>query len=221
LLMFLGYFELTKMFLKKNIKMFLPLAAVLLILTLSNFFTSEILPYMFFGTMGIFYILKHREYELLDLIYSLFGLFYVYFFSFIAQLRQFGFDLFLYYFLIIWANDTFAYFVGKIMGKHKIAPNLSPKKSMEGAIGGIVGALIIGYLGKYWLNGFTLSLLPGVLITAVVAQIGDFLESAIKRFAGVKDSGEILPGHGGILDRFDGVLLSAPFFYYYFNIFTR
>ena len=217
----IGYLELSKMFLKKNIKLFAPLAVFLLVLAYIDILPKQLLPYLFFSATGIYFVIKHRDHELLEFIYTFFSIFYTYSFIYIYEIRNTnaGFGLFLYYFLLIWANDTFAYFIGKGFGKHKIAPNLSPKKSVEGAIGGLLGALLVGYIGKLWLPEYYLALLPGALLTAVVAQIGDFLESSLKRFAGVKDSGELLPGHGGVLDRFDGVLLSAPLFYYYFIFF--
>ena len=107
-------------------------------------------------------------------------------------------------------NDTFAYFVGRAFGSHKMAPRISPKKSVEGAIGGIIGSVVAAVVVKIyspWL-GWGSALLFGVVI-GVVGQWGDLFESAVKRDFRVKDSGKILPGHGGILDRFDAVLLAG------------
>ena len=112
--------------------------------------------------------------------------------------------------LPIWVGDTIAIFVGKAWGKHSLAPKISPKKTVEGAIANLVGCLVTS-IGLAELIGQPL--LVGVLVglaTGVLGQLGDLLESAMKRSAGVKDSGKLLPGHGGLLDRIDSILLSAP-----------
>jgi phosphatidate cytidylyltransferase len=105
------------------------------------------------------------------------------------------------------ANDTFAYFVGRVIGRHRMAPRISPKKTVEGAIGGLAGSTIAALLVSVYSNGMPRggAVLVGLII-GVVGQWGDLFESAIKRDFGVKDSGKILPGHGGILDRFDAFL---------------
>jgi phosphatidate cytidylyltransferase len=106
--------------------------------------------------------------------------------------------------------DTFAYFVGRAVGRHRMAPRISPKKSIEGAIGGLVGAVVAAVVVKVyspWLPGVEAVVLG--LIIGVVGQWGDLFESAFKRDFGVKDSGRILPGHGGILDRFDSILFAG------------
>ncbi|HXF82990.1 MAG TPA: phosphatidate cytidylyltransferase, partial [bacterium] len=117
------------------------------------------------------------------------------------------------FFLIVWANDTAAYCVGIVAGRRRLAPRISPGKSWEGAVAGVAaGALVAAALSR-WLG---LAAAPAALFgvaVAVASQLGDLLESAMKRAAGVKDSGTVLPGHGGILDRFDGVLLAAPVAY--------
>ena len=117
------------------------------------------------------------------------------------------------FFIVIWANDIAAYFVGLAVGRHKLAPRVSPGKSWEGAIGGLAGGLAAGLLLAGWLPlARGQSALWAVAVT-VVSQAGDLFESALKRRAGTKDSGRLLPGHGGVLDRFDGVLLAAPVAY--------
>jgi phosphatidate cytidylyltransferase len=125
-------------------------------------------------------------------------------------------------FIISWCSDTFAYFAGRTLGKHKLCPTVSPKKTIEGSIGGIlgsiVGIMIWGYFNQEipfeWYQLILLSILG-----SVVAQIGDLSASLIKRFIGIKDYGNIMPGHGGVLDRFDSILLVAPVVYYYITIF--
>jgi len=111
---------------------------------------------------------------------------------------------------IVWATDTFAYFAGRTIGGPRIAPSLSPKKTWAGLFGGMIGAAIVGFGTSLWLgigSPALLALFSAAL--AVVAQAGDFLESWLKRRAGVKDSGTLIPGHGGILDRVDGLVAAA------------
>lgn len=116
---------------------------------------------------------------------------------------------------ITWAADTAAYFVGRAFGKHPLAPHISPKKTWEGSIGGIVGSLIIGYVASFFLGVPLPHLLAIAFLGNVAGQMGDLLESACKRSAGVKDSGSLLPGHGGVLDRIDALILCIPVVWYY------
>jgi len=117
-------------------------------------------------------------------------------------------------FILVWITDSGAYFVGSALGSRKLAPKVSPNKSIEGALGGLAAACCFGLV--FWFitrlgNPFALLLLS--LVASVVSQIGDLFESALKRTAGVKDSGAIIPGHGGILDRFDSLLFAIPVVY--------
>ncbi|MGB2637162.1 MAG: phosphatidate cytidylyltransferase [Candidatus Acidiferrum sp.] len=116
---------------------------------------------------------------------------------------------------ITWAADTTAYFVGRAVGKHPLAPHISPKKTWEGSIGGIVGSLLIGYAASFFLTIPLVHLLAMAFLGNVAGQMGDLLESAYKRSAGVKDSGSLLPGHGGVLDRIDALILCVPVVWYY------
>lgn len=119
--------------------------------------------------------------------------------------------------LVTWAADTGAYYVGTLCGQHALAPRISPKKTIEGLVGGFLGAMVFAYIARWWF----LSELSGLdcLVLAVLLTLaglwGDLAESAIKRSVGAKDSGGILPGHGGMLDRLDSLLFTAPAFYYY------
>ncbi len=124
-------------------------------------------------------------------------------------------------FISSWICDTCAYLVGMTIGKHKLAPVLSPKKSVEGAIGGIVGAALVGFLYALILRNigvgdanslWAFPILCGV--GAMISQVGDLAASAIKRNYSIKDYGKLIPGHGGILDRFDSVIFTAPMIYY-------
>ena len=122
-------------------------------------------------------------------------------------------------FTCTWASDTFAYFVGSAFGSHKLASSISPKKTVEGFLGSIFGTTLTGILIGHFLFGFSIIYMAGAgFLLAVVATLGDLVESAIKRFAGIKDSGFIIPGHGGVLDRFDSIFFTAPIFYYYIII---
>ena len=119
--------------------------------------------------------------------------------------------------LVTWAGDAAAYYVGKTWGSRPLAPRLSPNKTVEGFLGGLIAAPLIAWLGHLWfLPAFTLAdcLILGILFT-ILGLLGDLSESALKRNAGVKDSGSLIPGHGGMLDRVDSLLLNAPAFYYY------
>lgn len=112
--------------------------------------------------------------------------------------------------LVVWATDIFAYFAGRGIGGPKLAPRLSPKKTWAGLVGGMFGAAVVGAAAAIWLDLGSPALLALVSAAlAVVAQAGDILESALKRRAGVKDSGKLIPGHGGILDRVDGLVTAA------------
>lgn len=115
---------------------------------------------------------------------------------------------------VVFAGDIGAYLFGVSMGKTKIAPLLSPKKSLEGAIGGLIFSMAAAFCFSFWLTNTPLWVfLVCGFFGGLLGQIGDFFESLVKRTAGVKDSGSIMPGHGGILDRLDGVLMAAPLFY--------
>jgi phosphatidate cytidylyltransferase len=160
--------------------------------------------------------------------------------AFLVQLREqwAGAFLLLYLMLVVWAGDIFAYFVGRSVGRHLMAPRISPKKTWGGAIASLAASLAVGWLlfnyalpiSSALLNAHLIdrkdglfalekqSLWVTLLLTAAIngaAQLGDLVESLIKRGAGVKDSGALLPGHGGMLDRIDALLLAAPVLWYY------
>jgi phosphatidate cytidylyltransferase len=119
------------------------------------------------------------------------------------------------FFIIIWASDTGAYFVGKYLGKRKLFERISPKKTIEGFFGGLVFSSVAGYLLAYYTGVFNPQ--KGIFLGIVLAfmgTMGDLVESMIKRELGVKDSGTLLPGHGGMLDRFDSTFFAAPFYFF-------
>ena len=115
-----------------------------------------------------------------------------------------------------WASDTLAYFVGKKFGKRKLAPGLSPGKTIEGALGGIAGSILVAVLvyRLYPLLPLHLAAAAGLLV-GITGTLGDLFESSLKRTAGLKDTGAVIPGHGGVLDRFDSMLFTAPALYYF------
>ena len=126
----------------------------------------------------------------------------------------------LFLFLTIWLGDTAAYYIGRLLGKHPLAPIISPQKTWEGAIGSLLGNSLAALMAQYFvgqtplLHRFLLCWLLGV-----VGQAGDLAESAIKRGAGTKESSDLLPGHGGMLDRIDGILFGAPMLFFYLRLF--
>ena len=122
------------------------------------------------------------------------------------------------YIAIVWSNDVFAYLAGMAFGRHRLFERLSPKKSWEGFFGGVLGALGMGALGAYILGGNLWVWLGLATIVSVTSVLGDLVESMFKREAGVKDSGRIMPGHGGMLDRFDAVLIATPFAFVYLSV---
>jgi phosphatidate cytidylyltransferase len=124
-------------------------------------------------------------------------------------------------YILIWTNDSMAYFSGRLLGKRKLFERISPKKTWEGTIGGIIFTFIAGFIiGAFVNRGQELFWMVSALIIAPCAIYGDLLESLFKRSLNIKDSGTILPGHGGILDRFDAVLFTIPFFYCWTIIYT-
>ncbi len=149
--------------------------------------------------------------------------------SFIFLTRQLTHGIYLVWmaFISSWVSDTCAYLVGVMIGKHKLAPVLSPKKSIEGAVGGIAGAALIGALfGRYLDGALGLDGMPVVLAVvggagSVISQVGDLAASAIKRNHDIKDYGKLIPGHGGIMDRFDSVIFTAPITYFLILLFMK
>jgi phosphatidate cytidylyltransferase len=143
--------------------------------------------------------------------------------SFAVRLHGFGpagQKLLLFALAITWAGDTVAYFVGRAVGKHPFAPILSPKKTWEGAFGGFIGSLLVGVAFSKWIGAPIWQMLAMAALGSVAGQVGDLLESAYKRSAGVKDSGTLLPGHGGILDRIDALILAIPVVCYSWILFA-
>ena len=169
------------------------------------------------------YVLTNPNYKDKEIMAAFFAFVYVgVMLSYVYLIRDMkhGLILVLLIFVSSWGNDTCAYLVGRAIGKHKMSPILSPKKSIEGLIGGIVGAGILGVVFGLIYNHF-MQVAHSVWIFALIgavcalpAVIGDLAASAIKRNNDIKDYGKLIPGHGGILDRFDSIIFTAPIMYY-------
>lgn len=134
-----------------------------------------------------------------------------------------GKSLIFFLLLIVWSGDAFAFYTGTYLGKHLLSPRISPKKSIEGAIGGLVGSMLIAIIAHFtFLRSITISnCLVLSLILNILGQFGDLAESLLKRGAGVKDSSQLIPGHGGMLDRMDSLLFAGPALFYYTNFYLR
>jgi phosphatidate cytidylyltransferase len=186
---------------------------------------------IFFLILLMGYVFVYPKYNLKDIMVIFIGFFYVvYLLSYILLVRNnenYGSWLIWLIFIVAFGSDTVAYFVGVNFGKHRLAEKLSPKKSIEGSIGGIVGAITFSFIyGVILLNIGELTdpikLIPFIFIGGIgsmLSQIGDLAASAMKRQNDIKDFGNIMPGHGGILDRLDSIIFTAPFVYYIMKFF--
>lgn len=192
----------------------------------SLFWNQGLLPFypVVFILMAIFiyHLFTFREIKttLVDAAVVLLGIAYIPgFLGYLILLRHlnYGSGLIVFLLLVVWMGDAGAYYVGRLVGKRKLAPAVSPKKTVEGAIGGLAGSALGAAFAKVtFLSFFSWQeLLPLALFLAVAGQIGDLTESMLKRSGGVKDSSAIMMAHGGLLDKFDGVAFAAPLFYYY------
>lgn len=179
-----------------------------------------------YGTMAIIismililfvYVFSYPKYHAEQVMAAFFGVVYVaVMLSFIYLTRSLPDGKFLVWliFLCSWGCDTCAYCVGMLIGKHKMAPVLSPKKSIEGAVGGVAGAALLGVIYAAATQGKMAEYALICAVGALISMVGDLAASAIKRNQNIKDYGKLIPGHGGILDRFDSVIITAPVIYY-------
>lgn len=179
-----------------------------------------------YGTMAIIismililfvYVFGYPKYRAEQVMAAFFGMVYVaVMLSFIYLTRSLPDGKFLVWliFLCSWGCDTCAYCVGMLIGKHKMAPVLSPKKSIEGAVGGVAGAALLGVIYAAATQGKMAEYALICAVGALISMVGDLAASAIKRNQNIKDYGKLIPGHGGILDRFDSVIITAPVIYY-------
>lgn len=167
-------------------------------------------------------VLFYPKYTPLDGAGALLATLYIGLFIYFYLLRSLpeGWIWLVFMLVTTWASDTTAYFIGKRWGKRQLAPTLSPGKTLEGGIGGLLGSVALagGFAFVYSFLPLAHLLLLGLMV-GIAGQVGDLVESAFKRQAGVKDSGRLIPGHGGVLDRFDSMLFTAPLVYYYVLLF--
>lgn len=195
--------------------------------TLLHFQGREYVAEMMVGALVVFmtaYVITFPEYKTEEITGAFFGMCYVSVLMSYVYLTRMHVDGIYTVWLILlssWGCDTLAYCTGMLLGRHKMVPKLSPKKSWEGAVGGVLGAALLGLIyGFLFRNRMTeimnplLSCSVACAIGAVISMIGDLAASAIKRNHGIKDFGSCIPGHGGILDRFDSVLFTAPAIFY-------
>lgn len=163
------------------------------------------------------YVFMYPKYHAEQAMATFFGMIYVSVmlgFIYVIRCQADGKILVWLVFLSSWGADTCAYCVGRLFGKHKMAPVLSPKKSVEGAVGGVIGAGLLGFIFAYVFREPTVAYAVICAAGALISMVGDLAASAIKRDKGIKDYGKLIPGHGGVLDRFDSVIFTAPVIYF-------
>ncbi len=236
ILALLGWRELTRMIRHLQVKMASRWGYVFIFLLLATiglklYLWSLITLIVAIMTLGLLYIFSDTSITLDCVTYSAFGIFYstggfvalmllrdneFYQYVNLPIISEHMGQLVLWLLLFTtWASDTFAYFAGCAWGRHRIVPKISPNKTLEGFIGGFMGSIATGIVYTYFLS---LPLITGLAIgflVGIFAPLGDLFESKLKRTCGIKDSGVLLPGHGGVLDRFDSLLFSAPVVFIY------
>lgn len=224
----IGMFELYRVFQmeKSPLAILGYLAAILFFCNLKWAFLPDVMI-LFLAVMILYmfvYVFAYPKYRAKQIMAAFFGLFYVaVMLSYVYQIRQLERGVYIAFliFLCSWGCDTCAYAVGMLIGKHKMSPKLSPKKSVEGAVGGVLGSALLTALycfilrGKMNLDGMGILILSVIAaVGALISMVGDLTASAIKRNYDIKDYGKLIPGHGGILDRFDSMIITAPIIYY-------
>lgn len=170
---------------------------------------------------SLLYLFKILERNLADAMATITGIFYVMFFLFhLVLIDSTKFPLLIWLVVIsAFGTDIMAYFTGRFLGKRKLCPNISPKKTVAGAVGGAIGSLVLcGIFGLIFAKGVFIHCMIIGLLGGVVSQFGDLTASIFKRKMGIKDYGHLIPGHGGVLDRFDSVLFTGPLVFYYIAI---
>ncbi|MEX2380300.1 MAG: phosphatidate cytidylyltransferase [Vicingaceae bacterium] len=187
----------------------------------------SIIPLIF--TIFIIELFRNRPRPIPNIAYTILGIIYIAVpFTLLHEMayykdyafgREYNYDILIGYFFVLWANDTGAYLIGRTFGKHKLFPRISPKKTWEGSIGGAAMGLLMGFINSLIFTEFPLVLWMGLAaIVVVFGSWGDLVESLFKRSLNIKDSGKLLPGHGGVLDRFDGIFISAPMVYTFLRL---
>ncbi len=227
-ILLIGLIEFINLTLRKKswVEFFVPLVGGLMI-----FFASLVLKELGLAISAVFSLIlflfwfllsrKNRNFSQVSTLF--FGSFYISLsFSYLFLIRSLpnGVDILLFLFLATWAFDVFAYFFGTFLGRHKLVPLISPNKTWEGLLAGFLACFLV-FLLSYLLRFFSfLTSLSFFIVVGVSVPLGDLIESKLKREFKVKDSGFVIPGHGGILDRFDGLMLAAIFTFYFFKVFS-
>ncbi|WP_422092037.1 phosphatidate cytidylyltransferase [Tenacibaculum ovolyticum] len=220
-------FEFSRILNLKNSIPYLLLAGVIVlsIIAIPPYIDSFLIAFSFIGLIGLlYYLISTKPIKTatisqkitLHITYLILPFYYLIKLPFIGN--DYHPNIIILIILMIWTNDSFAFFVGKNFGKHKLFESVSPKKTIEGFIGGLLFAIIAGFLiGKYSTYFSISNWIIIAVIVAVFGSLGDLVESKFKRQAKVKDSGTIMPGHGGLLDRLDSLFFLAPFVYFYIH----
>lgn len=224
----IGMFELYRVFQLEKTSLAYIAYMMAVLFYVSNLFAGFIDPMalvMLFLILLMFtYVFTYPKYQAKDVMAVFFGLFYVaVMLSYVYQIRVLESGVYLAFLIFIcsWGCDTCAYCAGKMFGKHKMAPVLSPKKSVEGAVGGVLGTALLtviytsvfrAQMGLDIKGIITLAVISAV--AGLISMVGDLTASAIKRNYDIKDYGTLIPGHGGIMDRFDSMMITAPIIYY-------
>ncbi len=198
--------------------------ATILLFVLHYILGLKIISFIFFIVTVVLLLISlfNSKKTIIEISITLLGFIYISFFLFhIVLISNFENNFIIWYiFIIAWSTDTFAYFSGYFFGSKKLFPEVSPKKTIEGGIGGIMGSILISIIFS---SIFSPSLLKHSIflgfLGSILSQLGDLIASKIKRYVGIKDYGNIIPGHGGILDRFDSIIITSPIVYYYFIFF--
>ncbi len=212
-----------------NMNVSLEMVLSLFLLLIMKYMEGWILPFLILiFTLHFIYQLFAKDPSFFNGLLGFFGITYIsLLFGHLLLFERLIFGNYLIWlvFLTAWSTDTFAYFTGFLFGKRKLCPHISPKKTIEGAIGGILGSFVMTMIFAYYLryfHGINVELSHIIILSifsSIISQFGDLTASIIKRYFGVKDFGKIFPGHGGVLDRFDSILFTAPFVYYYISFF--
>ena len=224
LISLIGLREFYKAMEKKDIVPFYSIGylwtTVLFVNNLSIFNNLEIILTFAIIILLILTVLK-KDIKIEDISITILGMFYIPFL--LSNVGNLDGSIYIWLiFIISFGTDTFAYIAGNLFGKNKLCPNISPKKTVEGSIGGIIGSTILAMLfAIYFQLGPVWKIVIMAVIGSILSQLGDLVASKIKRSTGIKDYGNIMPGHGGVLDRFDSIIFTAPVIYYYVSSFLN
>jgi phosphatidate cytidylyltransferase len=227
------YIQLSPYFIKNTKEKIILIGSGLIVFTSISMVKIDMLPvnYIYLCLSGFFppllYVLSSKYKKPLEVMSGfIFGIIYIALpfalipsFFFLNNSKIENSELLIGFFIILWSNDVFAYIIGSLIGRVKLYKRVSPNKTLEGTIGGITFSILSAFIiSKFFLSIDTINWLALGFLISIFATLGDLIESLLKRQASVKDSGNIMPGHGGVLDRFDGVIFAIPVVYIYLSI---